>query len=344
MDNIKKSKEQEFKELLEILPDFCVTFFKATRDRYQITTKVAYALDLKVFFQYLITAKHSKFPYESIKFITLEEIAALNAVDIQDYLEYLEYYEIDGKIFTNKNQGKKRKLMSLKALYKYFGSIGKIDRSPTEFVYSPTIHKKEIKTLSENEKNCIKKELETGQRKQGKERAYHDKTKYRNIAIYQVFIATGIRVSELVNINDEDVDYREQYIKVLRKGGKEDIIYFNDETLRALLDYIDFERNQLMKEYKPTTKGQTPLFFSRKGKRISVGMVELIIKKNAEVLTVGKTTPHKLRKTFGSELYDETKDIYIVKEALGHGSISTSEEYYVQFNEKELEKAMKNKQ
>lgn len=334
----KKDKFDEFIEIKRTLPLFCNEFFNAHDARYQIGTKLAYAGDLRVFLSYLLNAFPDKFPYEKIEDITLQDIASLQSTDIDDYLLYLTEYEMDGKIYKNSEQGKKRKLMCLKALYKHFGHIGKIDRSPAEFVYIPKIKEKDIVVISQKEKDRIEDDIETGRRKTEQAQKYHDKTKYRDMAIYKLFLSTGIRVSELVNLDDADVDFAEQRVFVTRKGGKYEAVYFNKEALFALLDYMDIERNQLLGRSADQQEIRNePLFISLHKRRISTRMVQIIIKNYTSGVMVGtKATPHTLRKTFGTELYGETGDLYLVQKALGHASVSTTQRHYAKFPDEKL--------
>jgi site-specific recombinase XerD len=143
----------------------------------------------------------------------------------------------------------------------------------------------------------------------------------RDVAILTLLLNTGIRVSEMVGIDLQDIDWNEKRIKIFRKGRKEQYVYFNAPVEEALQDYIDYER-------KTSSEDLNALFISRKGQRISVRAVERLVKKyTASVVPMKRITPHKLRSTFATNLYEETGDIYVTSEALGHSSLETVKKY-----------------
>ena len=125
-------------------------------------------------------------------------------------------------------------------------------------------------------------------------------------------------------MNIDDIDLKNNGIKIIRKGGNEVIVYFGDEVLEALLPYLE-ERKQI--EALP---GHTnALFLSMQKKRMSVRSVENLVKKYAKTVTTMKNiTPHKLRSTYGTNLYNETGDIYLVADVLGHKDVNTTKKHY----------------
>lgn len=325
-------------KLCDMLPAYCREFFSAKADTQEIRTRVAYAGDLKVFFEYIMT-REDLGPYETIKDIPLELFNSLKYTDINAYLAYLEEYNSDGAKYTNSAAGKKRKLSSLKSFCKYYRSVGKLTQNPTELVELPKVKEKEIVVLSPQEQDKLKDIVDTGKRKSKTQMKYHEQIHYRDMAILTLFLNTGIRVSELVGINNYDLDLEEQRILVTRKGGDKEFVYFNNETLYAICDYLDYERNVLLGyDEEMLNQGELPngpLFVSLKHRRISVRMVQIIIQNYAKfVLPPGvKVTPHTLRKTFGTQLYSKYRDLYLTQHALGHSSPSTTAKYYAKYNE-----------
>ena len=139
-----------------------------------------------------------------------------------------------------------------------------------------------------------------------------------------LLLGTGIRVSECVGLDITDVDFRNNGIKVHRKGGAEVVVYFGDEVRTALLNYLE-ERNTI-----EAVEGSTnALFLSLQKKRIGVRAVENLVKKYSKLITTMKNiTPHKLRSTYGTSLYRETGDIYLVADVLGHKDVNTTKKHY----------------
>ena len=149
-------------------------------------------------------------------------------------------------------------------------------------------------------------------------------TKTRDIALLTLLLGTGIRVSECVGLDLEDVDFKNNGIKIRRKGGYEAVIYFGEEVEEALQDYLE-ERNHVI----PQSGHEHALFLSMQNRRISVRAVENMVKKySATVTSLKKITPHKLRSTYGTSLYRETGDIYLVADVLGHKDVNTTKKHY----------------
>ena len=137
--------------------------------------------------------------------------------------------------------------------------------------------------------------------------------------------SSGIRVSELVGINIGDIDFSINGFMVTRKGGNQAILYFPDEVAQVLKDYL-----KLRKEITPQPGHEDALFLSLQNRRISVRAVQLMVKKYTALAAPLKKylSPHKLRSTFGTNLYRETGDIYLVADVLGHSDVNTTRKHY----------------
>ena len=166
---------------------------------------------------------------------------------------------------------------------------------------------------------------------------YHSKTKVRDLALMTLLLGTGIRVSECVGLDLNDVDFKNNGIKITRKGGNEVVIYFGDEVEEALLNYLA-ERELIL----PAAGHENALFLSMQRKRIGVRSVENLVKKYAQtVTTLKKITPHKLRSTYGTTLYQETGDIYLVADVLGHRDVNTTKRHYAAIEDSRRRSAAK---
>lgn len=188
----------------------------------------------------------------------------------------------------------------------------------------PKLHESEIIRLDSDEVERLLDEVESGDNLTKSQKKYHDKTKLRDTALLTLLLGTGMRVSECVGIDINDVDFKNSGIKVRRKGGYEAIVYFGDEVEIALLNYLEY-RNTI----KPVAGHENALFLSLQNKRISVRSVENLVKKYSGLITTLKhITPHKLRSTYGTNLYKETGDIYLVADVLGHKDVNTTRKHY----------------
>ena len=201
----------------------------------------------------------------------------------------------------------------------------------------PKLHEKEIIRLDPDEVATLLELVENGEELTETEKRYHRVTKTRDLALLTLLLGTGIRVSECVGLNLNDVDFKNGGIRIVRKGGYEAVVYFGEEVEDALLDYWD-ERT-----HKTAATGhEDALFLSMQNKRISVRAVEKLVKKYAsKVTSLKKITPHKLRSTYGTNLYRETGDIYLVADVLGHKDVNTTRKHYAAQQEENRRRAAK---
>lgn len=313
----------KLRAVLDTLPPFCKTFFRGIEEYTSTRTRLAYAYDIRLFFEFL----HEENSVLSKTEITDYPISVLDQVtrlDIQDYLAYVSLYQKDGKDITNDERGKARKLSALRSFYNYFYENEMIEKNPASLVPLPKRHEKAIIRLEPNEVAILLDQVEDGSKLTKKELEYHKKTKVRDIALLTLLLGTGIRVSECVGLDISDVDFDVNGIKIRRKGGYEAVIYFGEEVETALLDYLE-ERERII----PAEGHENALFLSLQNRRIAVRSVENLVKKYASrVTTLKKITPHKLRSTYGTTLYRETGDIYLVADVLGHKDVNTTRRHY----------------
>ena len=320
IENIKK-----LRAMLSELPAFFKDFFRGIEPRTQSRTQIAYAYDIKIFLQFLLEENPSiKKAYINVKDIPISVLENLTVTDIEEFMEYLKYRDTDGKKISNKENAIKRKISTLKSVFKYFYRTEKLNENIMERVQLPKLHSKEIIRLDIDEVAMMIDEAENGEGLSDKQRAYHGKTKVRDVALLSLLLGTGIRVSECVGLDISDVDFKNNGILIHRKGGKEVTIYFSDEVKEALQNYFD-ERVLILEE----SGHEGALFLSMQNKRLSVRSVENLVKKYAGIISpLKKITPHKLRSTYGTNLYKETGDIYLVADVLGHSDVNTTKKHY----------------
>ena len=324
--NIKN--ELHLRELMSHLPRFCKQFFIGMEHTTASRTRIAYAYDLGCFFDYL----HKENPICSkidIVDIPITILDQLQPMDIEEYLYHLKLYEKDGNAHANDERAIKRKLSSLRTFYNYFFKNELIDSNPAVKVDMPKIHDKAIIRLDVDEVVQLLDKVESGENLSNRQQMYHERTKTRDLALLTLLLGTGIRVSECVGLDIDDVDFKNCGIKVHRKGGAEVMVYFGDEVLEALLDYME-ERKTIS-----AVEGHgNALFLSLQNRRITVRAVENLVKKYSRLVTsVKKITPHKLRSTYGTTLYQETGDIYLVADVLGHKDVNTTRKHYAALEE-----------
>ena len=323
-EQVDISNEKKLRAILKELPTFCSQYFMGMENNTQSRTRLAYAYDLRLFFRYI---QEENPIYHNMKMhdMPIDVLEQITASDITEYLSRLRVYDTkDGHEYTNDERGISRKLASLRSFYNYFYRSELIEKNPASLVSMPKLHNKNIIRLDPDEVARLLDQVESGEGLTERQKKYHDKTKKRDFAILTLLLGTGIRVSECVGINIRDVDFRENGISIQRKGGSEAVVYFGDEVESALKDYME-ERKHL----QTYNEGEQAFFLSMQGKRITVRAVENLVKKYARtVTTLKKITPHKLRSTYGTSLYRETGDIYLVADVLGHKDINTTRKHY----------------
>jgi len=322
-DQVDIENSKKLRVLLEKLPRFCRDFFRGIESTTSSRTRIAYAYDLGVFFEFLKNC-NPLVKDTPIANLSVDILDQLTPLDIEEYLEYLNYYRSEDKEYVNRETGKKRKLVSLRSFYNYFYKKQIIKTNPASLVSIPKLHEKEIIRLEPDEVALLLDEVEKPESLTKVQKKFHEKTKVRDLALITLLLGTGIRVSECVGLDINDVDFNNNGIKIRRKGGYEVVVYFGDEVREALLAYLEDRKKMIPQE------GHTnALFLSLQMKRMSVRSVENLVKKYAQGVTkLKKITPHKLRSTYGTALYRETGDIYLVADVLGHKDVNTTKKHY----------------
>ena len=315
----------KLRELLKTMPSFCRDYFRGIEPTTTAKTRIGYGYDIRTFFRFLMSENPS-FKNAQMTDIRLSDLDQLQPVDIEEYLEYLKYYTYDGQVFTNDERGIKRKFASLRSFFLYYQKRDLLRHNPTVVVDMPKLHDREIIRLDADEVSDLLELVEHGgDHLSGMKKVYYEKNKQRNIAIFTLFLGTGIRVSECVGLDIEDVDFKNNRIRIIRKGGKEEYVYFGEEVANALKSYITEERVHV----KPREGHEHALFYSIQKRRISVQAIENLVNEYTSQITSFKhITPHKLRSTYGTALYQQTGDIYLVAEVLGHNDVNTTRKHY----------------
>lgn len=336
-DQVNINNNLKLRGMLKELPSFCMMFFRGIEPNTSSRTRIAYAYDIGIFFNY-IKDNNPEYSNTEIKDFTIDILDKITVSDVEEYLEYLKIYSKNDSEHMNKETGIKRKLSSLKSFYNYFFNNEIIKDNPPAKVKVPKLHEKEIVRLDPDEVALLLDEAESGDKLTKKQKAFHEKTKLRDVALLTLLLGTGMRVSECVGIDIDDIDFKNSGIKIRRKGGYESIIYFSDEVEIALLDYME------QRETITAVEGhENAYFLSLQNKRISVRSVENLVKKYSTLVTSLKhITPHKLRSTYGTRLYKETGDIYLVADVLGHKDVNTTKKHYAAIEE-ERRRSARNK-
>lgn len=319
------------REILKTLPPFAKDYFRAVEPTTSARTRISYAYDIRVFFHFLME-NNPIYKNHTIEQFEVHDLERLEPVDIEEYQEYLKVYKNDEeKSITNTEKGLARKMSALRSFYGYYFKRQIISKNPTLLVEMPKLHEKAIIRLDTDEIAMLLDYVDHGgDNLTGQRKAYFEKTKNRDLAILTLLLGTGIRVSECVGLDLQDIDFKNNGITVTRKGGNQMVVYFGEEVENALKTYLYTTRKQIV----PLSGHENALFLSTQRKRMGVQAVENMVKKYAREVTPNKKiTPHKLRSTYGTALYKETGDIYLVADVLGHKDVNTTKKHYAAIDE-----------
>ncbi len=323
-EEVSRQMIKEQRKILEQLPKFVTEFFRGIDATTAPRTRVGYARDIKLFL-YFLSKTHPDYKDKKLKDIPLSLLDELQPADIEEYMEFLKLYtDEEGNEISNSEYGIKRKMSALRVMYQYFYSRERIHNNPASIVNMPKLHRREIVRFDDNEMYYFLDKVEMGTNLTSRQLESHEKTKKRDLAMMTLLLGTGMRVSECVGLNIDDVDINSASLRIIRKGGNVDIVYFGYEVEDKLLEYMD-ERDEIV-----ALEGhEKALFLSSQKKRISVRAVEKMVEKYSRITDTTKhITPHKLRSTYGTQLYRETGDIYLVADVLGHKDVNTTTKHY----------------
>lgn len=310
---------EDIARIKESIPDYAGAYIDsvAAKTDSSFRTGRAYAYELLLFFDYIRNVKNNPAP-------TPEYLDSLKPMDIDAYMNRLGSYiqtdeNGDKKIRSMSASSKARNLAAVRGLYKYLLKNRLVSNNPAALADTPKSKEKDVVYMNGSQVETVFEKLKNTDIGR-KRKQFAKRNQLRDTAMITLMLYTGIRVSECVGIDLSDISFAERAVKVRRKGGREQTVYFNDEVKDALRDYIDNERTT--PEYD-----KDALFVTRRNERMSVRSAENIVRKYTDGVSVSKITPHKLRSTYATTLYENTSDAYLVKDALGHSTLGVVQKY-----------------
>lgn len=249
-------------------------------------------------------------------------------IDLKDFVNFLDdsilIHRVEYPILRRylgelrrrqlKSRSVSRKMSSLRSFYKYLQREGVIDHNPAKLLMTPKLDKPLPKMMTENEVIDLIHMPEKTSNHQKKLLSWMSK---RDEAIFETMYSTGVRVSELVGMNQNDIDLFSQSVRVRGKGKKERVLPLGDSAVHAIKVYMDMRDSQAL-----------AVFVNKNGKRISARGIRHIIQRYVVHLSAQrKVSPHTLRHSFATHLLDRGADLRSVQELLGHASLSTTQVY-----------------
>lgn len=343
---MQSEKHTYLQDFLAKLPDFVYEYIEMYYNGESVNTKIGYSIDIRIFFEYLIKMKFKELTSpEQLTEAHLEQVTAADLLRFKAYLkEYVsEYTAPDGSRVActrrNSNFGINRKLSSIRGLFTYLYKIDRLSQNVTDKVDMNKLHQKIKKPLTTQETVRLINVIFHGEEYfSGRNLTEYLRNKQRDITIFITYLGTGVRVSELVNLNIGDISFDTDSFIVTRKGGDQQEIFMPPQVCEELKTYL----TERLKNEKATD--EQAVFLSRQNRRITVSAVEKLLKKYCETAGIfdpDKSRPHALRRTFACRLLEDGVDIKMVAELMGHKNIEVTHKHYAQYDTKARREVMR---
>lgn len=353
MDKIIKSHYMSrIDEKLTDLPWYVTEYIDTRKRKLSHTTLLNYCHDYIIFFDWLVSEKLAAPVRKDIELSVLEK---LTVREIESFLTYLEYQLSNSKYTIN------RKLSALKSLFDYLQNkaeteelkpylernvMAKIEFNVMKESQETIANRIEGKILRSDDYELFRQFVayDFGEQHRENKRLYqfHEFNRERDTAIVSLILGSGLRLSEVAGINIEDLDMNKGLVRVIRKGNKEQYVYFSQQALTDLENFLRIRKAR----YKPE-QAETYLFMAapigRKGKtrRLTPRAIEKLIEKYAKAYGKPALTVHSLRHSFATRYHQENNDVPRLKNQLGHSSIQTTM-IYTHLTDEEMRKAVNN--
>lgn len=341
-EKLQETRMLKLQKIIKNLPSACQDYIRSISTTTSDLTRIAYAMDYEIFFDFACK-EIPRFSQKKIFEFSDDDIASFTAKEFDIYIDYLKLYYKDDDIskdvskkYKNKESGIMRKLSSLRSLFGYLFRMGRIPGNTAELVPLPKLPSKPILYMENSEVEIMMDIILNGTGLSDKQKDFNKINSIRDYAIVMLFLGTGMRISELIGINLDDLDLNINAVLITRKGGNSEILYFPDQVAKALSDYIELRSNLDIQDGH-----ENALFLSLQRKRISARAVQNLVKKYATLAAPLKKrlSPHKLRSTYATNLYQNTGDIYLVADALGHSDVNTTRKHYAAMSDEHRRQA-----
>lgn len=323
----QKNNEKKLNEICHALPEVASDFLRLSST--SIETKLNYGRELIHFFEYMLNIHPNFVEHDHITTLSTTDIESISGLDITKYMAFLKDH---GKADTTRA----RKKVAVSRFFTWLSNNQMIQHNPITTVDPVKIEVPEnIIYLTIEEQNHLLNAIETGEGLTGRQLSHHNNYVLRDKALVLLFLDSGMRVSEIVQLDVEKVNLEKKYVTVIRKARtKEQTVYFSDDAADAIELYLGTRRNKANeKDFK-----KQPLFTTTTGERLGVRAIEKLIKKYTEnIIFAKKITPHKLRSSFAMAYYEASgHNILALKKKLNHKSIAVVQRY-ADASEKDME-------
>lgn len=310
----KISTESKIQIKIKDMPEYVKRFYYFLNQKSH-TKKETYIGNVIRFLNYVSN--------NNINSLTIDKIKTIDGFVIEQYMESINFYNKKGKIKEMSNATKAINYASINSFFVFLCSNDYINRNPfdNKRIQRPKLEENDVTFLTPEEVKEIEERILHGY---GSEmsKSKQSNWKYRDYLLFRIPVVTGLRIEALIEINLEDIDLINKTIKVTEKGNITKLIYIDDITRDYIIKW-EMQRDYFIDDDNDCRA----LFISNQLTRITKRAVEKIIKKYADGINGKHITPHKLRSTCGTNLYQAKKDIYLVASVLGHKSTEPTQRY-----------------
>ena len=311
----KIKTEALIQEKLKNYPDYLNEFYYSLSSKTHMT-KLRYINNVLRFLNWKFEDKATEVGIDDIKYIA--------AFEIEKYINSINYINSGNEAKEMEGTSKAVILSSLSAFFDFMKANEYISKSPfdNKRIERPKQKTNDVVFLTPDEVNAVEQDILS--------RPDTDQWKWRDLLLFRIPVVNGLRVTALSEINTGDIDFKNNAITVVEKGDIKKSVYVDDQTMKYIRCWFSRRRRILDRNgFKSDA-----LFVSSSNQRITVRSIERLITKMTEKVVPEKhITPHKLRSTLGVNMYQATKDIYLVAEVLGHHSTEPTRRYTKVFNE-----------
>ena len=309
------------------LPGFASRYFRDNVSLKAPGSLYGYALDLKSFFEYLETIGYQ------VKKMTLEDLESITPENIEDYLEYVRNHIKPTTKAGNSTSGLHRKFGAISSFFNYYYRLDLINRNPVHKVSSP----KPVKNITEipsNKTNFEMLDFVVNGELSGHMNSYCKHTKERDLAIIMLIMGAGLKGSEVVNLDINDVDLQNNQI-IVNSGKSSRTVFISQTISNAVSQYLNIRLDIIADE-----DDSEALFLSLQCKRICLRAVQKMVKKYSSAMFDGKhhLTPKALSLSFKNNVFEQTKNTRITSVATGNDQYTTLRRYRGLVDDYELKK------
>ena len=312
--------EKKIQNIIKDYPDYIKKFYFSLNSKTHMT-KLRYIMNVIRFLNF----------YGNDEIINEKDLNNIEAFDIERFIQNINYIEDEENVKEMSSSTKACIYSSINAFMVLLKYNKYIKENPFEStkIERPKIQENDVVFLTPEEVKIVEEAILNGvgnARAKGKQRNW----KYRDMLLFRIPVVNGLRVTALSEINISDINFKKNTIKVTEKGNITKEVYIDDKTKDYIIKWLA-ERKDLLGGDLDRCKA---LFISNRKERMSISSIEDVIEKyTKETIKDKHITPHKLRSTCGTNIYQHTKDIYLVANVLGHKSTSPTKRYAKIFDE-----------